>query len=135
VRHEDLLGLGALERPERLPVAEDAAVVALVEIAAAAEEAVAAGGAEAAEHAVALGHLRNAVARRHDGADELVSEREAGLDHDAPVVDVQVGTADAGCFDADDRVVALEQLGLGALLHLDLARGLKCHGLHRVGTL
>jgi hypothetical protein len=135
VRHEHLLGLRALERPERLAVSEHPALVALVEVAAAAEEAVATGGAVAAEHAVALGHLGHAVTRRHHGADELVPEREAGLDLDAPVVDVKVGPADARDFHAHHRVVALEQLGLWALLHLDLARGLESHGLHRHGTL
>ena len=135
VRHEHLLGLCALKRTERLAVAEHAALVALVEVAAPAEEAVAAGGAVAAQHAVALGHLGHAVAGRDDRADELVPEREAGLDLNAPVVDVQVGPAYARGLHAHDRVVALEQLGLGALLHLDLAGGLECDGLHRVGTL
>ena len=54
VRHQQQLGLGALERAEGLAVAEDAAVVALVEVAALAEEALAAGGAVGAEHPVAL---------------------------------------------------------------------------------
>ena len=48
VRDEHLLGLGALERAERLAVAEHAPLVALVEVAAAAEEALAAGRAVAA---------------------------------------------------------------------------------------
>ena len=135
MRHEHLLGLGALERAERLAVAEDAALVALVEVAAAAEEAVAAGRAVAAQHAVALGHLGHAVARREHRADELVPEREAGLDLDAPVVDVQVGAAHARGLHAHDRVVALEQLGLGAVLHLHLAGRLESHGLHGAGTL
>ena len=135
VRHEHLLGLGALERAERLAVAEDASLVALVEVAAAAEEAVAAGRAVAAEHAVALGHLGHAVARREHRADELVAEREAGLDLYAPVVDVEVGAAHARGLHAHHRVVALEQLGLGAVLHLHLAGRLESHGLHGAGTL
>ena len=135
MRHEHLLGLRALERAERLAVAEDPALVALVEVAAAAEEAVAAGRAVAAQHAVALGHVGHAVARRDDGPDELVPEREARLDHDPAVVDVQIGAADAGRLDAHDGVVALEQLRLGALLDPDLAGRLEGHGLHGSGTL
>ena len=135
MRHEHLLGLRALERAERLAVAEDAALVALVEVAAAAEEAVAAGRAVAAEHAVALRHLGHAVARRDHRADELVAEREARLDLDAPVVDVQVRAAHAGGLDAHDRVVALDQLGLGPLLDPHLAGGLEGHRLHGRGTL
>ena len=53
VRDQEQLGLGALERAERLAVAEDAAGVALVEVAAPAEEALAAGGAVGAKDPVA----------------------------------------------------------------------------------
>ena len=135
MRHEHLLGLRSLQRAERLAVAEDPALVALVEVAAAAEEAVAAGRAIAAQDAVALGDVGHAVARGDDSPDELVPEREARLDHDSAVVDVQVGAADAGGLDADDGVVALDQLRLGAFLDTDLAGGLEGHGLHGSGTL
>ena len=54
VRHQQQLRLGARQRAERRAVAEDPPVVALVEVAASAEEALAAGGAVGAEHAVAL---------------------------------------------------------------------------------
>ena len=135
MRDEHLVGLGALERPERLAVAEHTTLVALVELAAAAEEALAAGRAEAAKDAVALGHPGHTIACREDGADELVAEREAGLDLDPPVVDVQVRAADAGGLDPDDGIVALEQLGLRPLLESHLARGLKSDRLHRSGTL
>ena len=134
MRHQHLLGLRALERPERLAVPEHPALVALVEVAAAAEEALAAGRAVAAQHPVALGHLRHAVAGGDDRADELVADREARLDLDAPVVDVQVRPAHAGRLDPHDRVVALEQLGLGPLVHPHLARRLESHGLHGEGT-
>ena len=135
VRHEHLLGLRALKRAECLAMAEDAPVVALVEVAAAAEEAVAAGRAVAAQHPVALGHLGDRLARRHDRAHELVAEREAGLDHHAAVVDVQVRAAHAGRLDPHHGVVALEQLGLWALLDPHLAGRLEGHGLHQPGTL
>ena len=135
MRHEHLLGLGALQRAERLAVAEDAALVALVEVAATAEEAVPARRAVAAEHSVALRYLGHAVARRDYRADELVPEREARLDLHPPVVDVEVGAAHAGGLHAHNRVVALEQLGLGSVLHLNLAGRLESHGLHEAGTL
>jgi hypothetical protein len=135
VRDEHLVRLGALQRAERLAVAEHAALVALVEVATAAEEAVAAGRAVAAEHAVALGHLGHGVAGGQHRPDELVPEREAGLDLHAPVVDVQVRAADAGGLDAHHGVVALDQLGLGPLLDPNLARRLECDGLHCTGTL
>jgi hypothetical protein len=135
VWHEHLLGLRALERAERLAVPEDAAFVALVEVAAAAEEAVATRRAVAAEHAVALGDLRHAVAGRDDRPDELVAEDEPLFHRDAAVVNVQVRATHAGGFDAHDRVALLEQLGLRALLHPDLAGRLESHRLHRTGTL
>jgi hypothetical protein len=136
VRHEHLLGLSALERAERAAVAEHAPLVALVEEPAAAEEAGPAGRAEAAQHAVALGRLGDRLARCDHRPDELVAEREAGLDLDAPVVDVQIGAADARGLHADDRVVALDQLGLRTLLQPDLAGRLECDCLHgaRHGT-
>jgi hypothetical protein len=59
-----------------------------------------------------LGHLRHAVAGGHNGSDELVPEREAGLDLHAPVVDVQVRAAHAGGLHANHGVVPLEQLRL-----------------------
>ncbi len=88
------------------------------------------------EHAVALGRLGDRLARGDDRPHELVTEREAGLDLDAAVVDVQVGAADAGGLDANDRVVALDQLGLRPLLQPDLAGRLECDCLHgaRHGT-
>ena len=117
MRHEHLLGLRALERAERLAVAEDARLVALVVVAAAAEEAGAAGGAGSSR---ARGRRRprsvTASPAAITVADELVADHEAGLDLDAPVVDVQVRPADAGRLDAHDRVVGRAELGLGALL-------------------
>ena len=88
-----------------------------------------------AQHAVALGDVGHPVARRHHGADELVAEREAGLDLHAAVVDVQVRAADSGRLHAHDRVVALEQVGLRPLLEPHLAGSLECDGLHWHGTL
>jgi hypothetical protein len=135
VRDEHQLGLRALERPQCLAVPEDAAVVALVKLAAAAEKAAATGRAITAQYPVALGHLGHARARGHDRSDELVTEREARLDHHAAVVDVQVGPAHARCLHPHHGVVALDEFGLGAVLDPDLAGRLEGHGLHPSGTL
>ncbi len=64
-------------------------------------------------------------------ADVLVPDREAGLDLDAAVVDVQVRAAHAGRLDAHDRVAGVEQLGLGTVLDADDAGGLEGDGAHR----
>jgi hypothetical protein len=59
-----------------------------------------------------------------------VAEREAGLDHHAPVVDVEVRAADAGGLHPDDRVVPRRQLGLGTILDPDLSGRLEGDRLH-----
>ena len=125
------LGLGPLQRPERGPVAEGARVHAAVVETAAAEEAVAVGRLEAAQHAVADRHALDLIAGRDDRADVLVADREAGLDLDAPVVDVQVRAAHAAELDPHDRVGRGLRLGLGALLERDDAGGLEGDRTHR----
>ena len=87
-RHQQQLGLRALR--EQLAVSEYASVVALVEVPAPAEEALAARGAIAAEHAVTLREPPDLIPYRDDRAHELVPDREAGIDLDPPVVDVEV---------------------------------------------
>src|SRR3954470_5230693 len=111
-------------------MAEHAPLVALVEIAAATEEALTAGGEEGTEHAVAFGDARDCVTGCDHGADVLVPEGEAGLDLDSAVVEMEVGAADAGRLDPDDRLVGCRQLGIGLLVDPDLARGLKGHCAH-----
>ena len=127
---EDLLGLRAGERSQRGAVAEHAGLVALVEVAAQAEEAVAAGGVEAAEDAVADADPVDALSRGDHGAHELVADHEAGLDLHPAVVDVEVRAADAGGLDGDDRVVVGQKLGLGHVVDTDLAGSLEGDGLH-----
>ena len=107
------LGLGSLQRAERGSVAEGARVHTAVEQAPAAEEAVAVGGLEAAQHPVPDRHAARPVAGGHDRADVLVPDREAGLDLDAPVVDVQVRPAHPAELDPHDRVGGRLGLGLG----------------------
>ena len=131
VGDQHLVGLGALERAERRAMTEDAALVALVEVAAATEEAAPAGRAVAAEHAVSDRHLGHAVGRRDHLADELVADREAGLDADAAVVDVEVRPADPGRLDADDRVGRTLELRLGLVVDPDLPGRLERDRAHR----
>ena len=133
VGHEQQLRLGAGQRAKGRAVAEDPPVVALVEVPASAEEALAAGGAVGAEHAVALADAADAVARGDHGADVLVADHEPGLDRDPTVVDVQVRAADAARLDADDRLVGAGQLGLGDLVDAHLAGGLEGHRSHAPG--
>ena len=74
---------------------------------------------------------RDVVAGGDDRADELVADREARLDGDAAVVDVQVRAADAGRLDADDASSGSIELRLGLLLDPDLAGRLEGDGAHR----
>jgi len=97
-------------------VPERARVQAAVVVAPAAEPARAARAVEAAEHAVAGGQQLHAVADGRDRPDVLVPDREAGLDLDTPVVDVQIRAAHAGRLDPHDGIAGLQRLGLGALL-------------------
>jgi hypothetical protein len=112
-------------------VPEDPAVVALVEVAAGAEEALPAGRQEGAENAVALLDAAHCVARLEDRPHVLVPEREAGLDLDPPVIEVEVGAADAGRLDPHDRLVRRAHVGVGLLLYPHLFRRLECHSAHR----
>src|SRR5262249_48938187 len=111
-------------------VPEHARVVALVVLAAAAEEATSARGPVAPEDAVADRDLGHGVADLEDGADVLVADREPGLDLDAPVGDVEGGAADPGRVDGDDRVVRREQLRIGAFLDPDLSGPLEGDRAH-----
>ncbi len=129
-RHERLVGLRALEVSEQLAVAEHPRAVALVVGAPQAEEARAAGGLEAAEHAIAHGDAGHVLTGGDDGADELVPDRKAGLDLHPPVVDVEIRATDAARLDADDGVIAGAQLGFGLLLDADELRALDRHGSH-----
>jgi hypothetical protein len=124
-RHQRLLGLGPLQRAEGGAVAEDPSPIALLIDAAQAEEAVAAGGVKAPQHAVARRDAGHLVARGEDRADELVPDRETRFDLDAPVIDVEVRSADARGRDLHDRVVARMKLGRRALLDRHPPRGLE----------
>jgi len=130
VGDERLLCLGALKVAERGPVPEGPHLIALVEHAPEAEEAGAAGGVEAAEHPVARTDAGDVIADSEDRPDELVADREPRRDLHAPVVDVQVGSADPARLDRDDRVVTRQQLRFGLVLDPHLAGRLEGDGSH-----
>ena len=100
-RHPDVLGLGAVDR-----VAEDpaAAAEALAVAAFAAEPAGPAGAHAGHEDPVADLHRLDPGADGVDGADGLVAEDPpVGDGGDVALEDVQIGAADRGGVDADDR--------------------------------
>ena len=130
VGHEQPLGLRALEIAELAAVPECATVHAAVVVPADARRAGPARGTKAAEHPLADRYPLDLRAGREDRADELVADREALLDRDAAVEDVQVRAADAARLDLHDRVVGTLDLRLGDLLHANLAWGLKGDGAH-----
>ena len=77
---------------------------------------------EAAQHPVADRDPLDAVAGLEHRADVLVADREALLDRNPAVVDVEVGAADPAGLDPDQRLVGGGYLGLGLLLDPDLVR-------------
>jgi hypothetical protein len=100
-------------------VAEDpaAATVAEAVVAFLAETAAAARRDARDEHAVSGGQRRHRVADLDDRADGLVAEDRARLDlGDVAVEDVQVGPADRGRVDPNDRVRRLLDLGIRDLV-------------------
>ena len=78
----------------------------------------------APEHTIAGLDPGDVVTGRDHRADELVTDREAGLDLHPAVVDVQIGAADPARLDPHDRVVARLELGLGPLIELDFTGSL-----------
>ena len=130
VRHEHLLGLGALQRAEGGPMPVDPGLIALVELLALAEEAFAASRPVGAEHPVPDSHPGDLVAGGDHLADELMADHEPRLDLHTPVVDVEVRPADPARLDPDDRIVRRQQLGLGDIVELDLAGSLEGDRAH-----
>ena len=130
VRGQHLLCLGALKGAKRRAVPVDPSLVALVELLAPAEEALAAGGPVGAEDAVADRDPADVVAGGDHLADELVADHEARLDLHPAVVDVEVRAADPAGLDTDNGVVRRQKLGLGNVVQLDLAGGLECDRAH-----
>ena len=100
---------------------------------AAAEEALAAGGAVGARGPGRRRRRRDLVAGREHRADVLVADHEAGLDLDPPVVDVEVGAADSARLDPDHGVVGGDRLRIRPLLDPHLSRRLEGHCPHRRG--
>jgi hypothetical protein len=112
-------------------VAEDPAALAAVVVAAQASGAGRAGGVKAAEHAVADRNALDVGAGGKHRADELVPDREAGLDRDLAMEDVEVGAADPARLHPNQRVIARRQLGSRLLVDLDLPGGMERDGAHR----
>ena len=106
-----------------------------MELAATAVEAAAACRQERPENAVARGEPPDAVAHLDDRAHILVPDHEAGLDHDASVVDVEIGAAESGRLYADDRVAHVANRRLGNFLQTHLARGLEGDGTHATNSM
>src|SRR3954452_17070368 len=115
-------------------MAEDPSPVALVEIPPCTEEAVSAGGAEAAKNAVAHVRAAHLLSGRDHGANELMPDREARIHGHPAVEDVKVRATDARPSDPDDGVVRGAQLGLGPLLDSHLSRGVEGDRLHRLSV-
>src|ERR1044072_3256437 len=111
-------------------MAEDAATLTAVVIAAHAGGACRAGGVEAAEHAIADGDPLDVLADREHRADELGPDREAGRDRNPAVEDVEVGAADPACLDPHHRLVGGAELGIGLLVDPDLTGGLEGDRTH-----
>jgi hypothetical protein len=130
-RHQQLLGLGALQVAEVGAVAEGLAVVAAVVVAAQARDAGRAGGVEAAEHALADGDPVDAGTGGEDRADELMPDRKAGLHGHPPMKDVQIRPADPARLDPHHRIVGSPNLRIGLLLDPNLPGSLKRNRAHR----
>jgi len=96
-----------------------------------AEPAVAASDEKRADNTVAFLDQRHARAHLFDDADVLVPDDEPRLDVHAPVVDVQVGTADRAGRHTDDRVARILDDRVGSFDHLDVAHAERCNRLHR----
>ena len=124
-RHEQLLSLGPLQIAEVGAVAEGAAALTAMVVAAQAGAAGGAGNVEAAENPVANGHPLHIGPRGEHRADELVADRETGLDRHAPVVDVEVRAADPARLDPHHRLVRSADLRVRLLVDPNLSGSLK----------
>ncbi len=83
-------------------------------------------------HAVALLHAQHGGPHLLDDAHEFVAEDVAVLHHrDLAAVDVQVGTADGGCRDAQDDVVRVDDLRIGDGLDPYILRAVVGEGFHQ----
>src|SRR4029077_16870541 len=111
-------------------VAEGAAPLTAVVIAAQAGGAGGAGGGGAAQDPVAHSHPLDLGTGGEHRADELVPDREAGLDRHPPVVDVEVGAANPARLDPHQGVVVGNDLRIGLLLDPNFAGSLKSNRAH-----
>ncbi len=92
----------------------------------------AAGDVEGDDDAVALRQLRHLGADLHDLAHEFVADDVAVLHHrHEAVVDVEVGAADGGGGDLEDRIARMFDLRVVDGIDLHLRRAMVCNGAHR----
>ena len=128
-RHARVLGLKAVDQ-----VAEDPATSARAEsVTSLLAEAAAPARRDARdEDTVALHERRDRAADGDDGTDRLVAEDRPRLHlgHIA-LEDVQIGPADGGRVDPDDRVCRIDDGGVGNVLPGSLSRPVVDEGLHR----
>nr|DAL56230.1 MAG TPA_asm: hypothetical protein [Caudoviricetes sp.] len=115
-----VFGLPAVDAAAQGP--PSVGVRAVVHIAVAAEEALAAEGLDIDRHTVARGDVRDACADRLDHTDHLVTDGDA-LDgaRYAAVLDMQVAGADAAQRDAHQCIARIEQYGNGFVAQREMA--------------
>lgn len=115
--HPHILRLAAVDAAAELP----AALFAVVDVAAPAEEAVAAEGLAGGGHPVAGPEVPDPLPHLGDLADKLVPEDDPRLRaRDEAVADVQVARADGRAGYPHDRVARVPEFRNGALLQADL---------------
>ena len=129
-RHSGELGLQPVDQVPEDPAAATRAEAVLRLLA---EAAASAGGDARDEHAIAGHDGRHSRADLDDRADGLVAEDRSRL-HLGHVAleDVQVGAADSGRVDPDDRVGRLENFRVGNDFPCPLARSVVDEGFHVV---
>jgi hypothetical protein len=82
------------------------------------------------QHAVAHGVARDARAELFDDADRLVADHQSRADGVLAAQDVEVGSADRGQRDANDRVADARPRAFH-LLHTEIVRAVKHGRAHR----
>ena len=118
-------------RPAQHDKAEELLLYALARPTGLAEIALAAGGHEGADRAVARLEVRDAAPCLDDLADVLVPHRPPGRgDIHAAVVGVDIGAAYPGRCHLEDDVVRLLDLRVGDVLDNDFERALERGGFH-----
>ena len=122
VAHQDFGGVGGLRR---------VAVVAGAELLALAEEALAARDGEGDDHALALLERRLGADLDHLAHEFVADDVARAHGRDIAVVEVEVGAADRGRGDLEDRVARIDDLGIGDGVDADVVAALPGYGAHK----